>query len=195
MTLELFADINWGSYDLSGTSQQLIKSGTLAIPHNSDGTKSFSFSWNVNFTSTGYGYGNVTTSGTYTLPTIPRTSSFSVASTMNTGTNYTLTINSSSGSFTHDVTYTVGGVETAVATSTTATSVTVNIPHSLFNKYPSHSAVTGTINVKTKNGSSVIGTMSQSVNINLPASPSNPSTFEPKVTGLTISNTRYAPIS
>src|SRR5699024_991455 len=52
-----------GNYDLrGGTTSQLIKSGTLTIPHNADGSKSFTFSWNVNFTSTGYGYGNVTTS-------------------------------------------------------------------------------------------------------------------------------------
>ncbi|WPC08600.1 DUF859 family phage minor structural protein [Globicatella sp. PHS-GS-PNBC-21-1553] len=182
-------NISNGNYDLRSTSQQLIKSGTLTIPHNSDGTKSFSFSWNVNFTSTGYGYGNVTTSGTYTLPTIPRTSSFSVASTMNTGTNYTLTISRSSDSFTHDVTYTVGGAETNVATSTTATSVTVNIPHTLFNRYPSNSTVTGTINVKTKNGSSVIGVRSQNVNINLPTN------FIPSVSGLSVSNTQYAPMT
>ena len=182
-------NISNGNYNLNGVSQQLIKSGTLTIPHNSDGTKSFSFSWNVNFTSTGYGYGNVTTSGTYTLPTIPRTSTFSVASTMNTGTNYTLTISRSSTSFTHDVTYTVGGVETNVATSTTATSVTVNIPHTLFNRYPSNSTVTGTINVKTKNGSSVIGVRSQNVNINLPTN------FIPSVSGLSVSNTRYAPMT
>ena len=182
-------NISNGNYDLRNTSQQLIKSGTLTIPHNSDGTKSFSFSWNVNFTSTGYGYGNVTTSGTYTLPTIPRTSTFSVASTMNTGTNYTLTISRSSDSFTHDVTYTVGGSETTIATSTTATSVTVNIPHSLFNRYPSHSTVTGTINVKTKNGSSVIGVRSQNVNINFPTS------FIPSVSGLSVGNTRHAPMT
>ena len=182
-------NISNGNYDLSGVSQQLIKSGTLTIPHNSDGTKSFSFSWNVNFTSTGYGYGNVTTSGTYTLPTIPRTSTFSVASTMNTGTNYTLTISKSSDSFTHDVTYTVGGVETNVATSTTAKSVTVNIPHALFNKYPSNSTVTGTINVKTKNGSSVIGIKSQNVSINLPTN------FKPSVSKLSVSNTRHAPMT
>lgn len=182
-------NISNGNYDLRNTSQQLIKSGTLTIPHNSDGTKSFDFSWNVNFTSTGYGYGNVTTSGTYTLPTIPRTSTFSVASTMDTGANYTLTINRSSTSFTHDVTYTVGGVETSVATSTTATSVTVNIPHSLFNRYPSNSTVTGTINVKTKNGSSVIGVKSQNVSINLPTS------FIPTISGLSVSNTRYAPMT
>ena len=182
-------NISNGNYNLNGVSQQLIKSGRLTIPHNSDGTKSFSFSWNVNFTSTGYGYGNVTTSGTYTLPTIPRTSTFSVASTMNTGTNYTLTISRSSTSFTHDVTYTVGGVETNVATSTTATSVTVNIPHTLFNRYPSNSTVTGTINVKTKNGSSVIGVRSQNVNINLPTN------FIPSVSGLSVSNTRYAPMT
>ena len=182
-------NISNGNYDLRNTSQQLIKSGSLTIPHNSDGTKSFSFSWNVNFTSTGYGYGNVTTSGTYTLPTIPRTSTFSVASTMNTGTSYTLTINRSSGGFTHDVTYTVGGSETTIATSTTATSVTVNIPHTLFNRYPSNSTVTGTINVKTKNGSSVIGVRSQTVNINLPTN------FKPSVSGLSVSNTRHAPMT
>lgn len=182
-------NISNGNYDLRNTSQQLIKSGSLTIPQNSDGTKSFSFSWNVNFTSTGYGYGNVTTSGTYTLPTIPRTSSFSVSSTMNTGANYTLTINRSSGSFTHDVTYTVGGSETTIATSTTATSMTVNIPHTLFNRYPSNSTVTGTINVKTKNGSSVIGVKSQSVNINLPTN------FKPSVSGLSVGNTRHAPMT
>lgn len=177
-----------GNYDLRNTSQQLIKSGTLTIPHNSDGTKSFSFSWNVNFTSTGYGYGNVTTSGTYDLPNIPRTSSFSLASSINTGTNYTLTITPSSTSFRHDVTYTVGGTETSIATGAT-TSATVNIPHTFFNSYPSSNSVSITVTVKTKNGTTIIGTRSTNITVNLPTS------FIPTVTGLSVANTKHSPLT
>lgn len=157
-----------GNYDLRGSKyEQTIKSGTLVIPHNSDGSKSFSFSWNVNFTSTGYGYGNVTTSGTYALPNIARASTFTIPSTtITTGSAFTVSISRSSTSFTHRVSYIVGGNETRW-TSNATTSYAATVPHSLFHSYRSSSSVSGVIRVTTMNGSSVVGSSQRSVTINL----------------------------
>lgn len=160
-----------GNYDLrGGTYQQLIKSGTLVIPHNSDGTKSFSFSWNVNFTSTGYGYGNVTASGTYTLPTIARASTFSIPSTtITTGSAFTVTINKASDGFRHKVAYIVGSsVNEWITNADTTYSAT--IPHSLFNSHKSADSVSGVIRVTTMNGSVEVGSNQRTVTINLTAS-------------------------
>lgn len=160
-----------GNYDLrGGTYEQVIKSGTLVVPHNSDGTKSFSFSWNVNFTNTGYGYGNVTASGTYTLPTIARASTFTIPSTtITTGSAFTVTINKASDGFRHKVAYIVGSsVNEWITNADTTYSAT--IPHSLFNSHKSTASVSGVIRVTTMNGSVEVGSNQRTVTINLTAS-------------------------
>lgn len=179
-----------GNYNLSGsTYEQTIKSGTLVIPHNSDGSKSFSFSWNVNFTSTGYGYGNVTTSGTYVLPSIGRRSTFTIPSTtITTGSAFTVSISRASSSFTHRVSYIVGNNETRW-TSNATTSYAATVPHSLFNAHKSTDSVSGVIRVTTMNGSSVVGSSQRSVTIKLN------SAAIPKVGSLSASNSNTSVFS
>ena len=157
-----------GNYDLrSGTYEQVIKTGTLVVPHGADGSKSFTFSWNVNFSNTGYGYGNVTTSGTYVLPNIARASTFTIPSTtITTGSAFTVTIARASGSFTHKVSYIVGNSE-VVWTSSAATSYAATVPHSLFNSHKSTASVSGVIRVTTMNGSVEVGSNQRAVTINL----------------------------
>ena len=167
-----------GNYDLrGGTTSQLIKTGTVVIPHNADGTKSFTFSWNVNFTSTGYGYGNVTTSDTYVLPNIARASTFTIpSSTITTGSAFTVTIASASTAFTHKVSYIVGN-STVDWTTTATTSYSATVPHALFNSHSSVASVSGVISVTTMNGTTVVGSNQRTVTINLISSavPSLPS--------------------
>lgn len=160
-----------GNYDLrSSTYQQVIKTGTLVIPHNTDGSKSFTFSWNVNFTSTGYGYGNVTTSGTYVLPNIARASTFTIPSTtITTGSAFTVTINKASDGFRHKVAYIVGSSENEWITNADKT-YSATIPHSLFNAHKSAESVSGVIRVTTMNGTTVVGSNQQTVTINLASS-------------------------
>ena len=59
------------NYD--GYSSVTLKSGTLTVPHNTDGTKSISYSFSVTDTSgQTYTCGNASASGTLALSTIPR---------------------------------------------------------------------------------------------------------------------------
>lgn len=172
-----------GNYDLRGSKyEQTIKSGTLVIPHNSDGSKSFNFSWNVNFTSTGYGYGNVTTSGTYALPNIARASTFTIPSTtITTGSAFTVTINKASDGFRHKVAYIIGS-STNEWTKNANTSYTATVPHELFNAHKSTDSISGVIRVTTMNGSSVVGSNQRAVTIKLASS------AVPKLSSATYSN-------
>jgi hypothetical protein len=59
--------------DYDGYSSVTLKSGTLSVAHNTDGTKSISYSFSVTDTSgQTYTCGNASASGTMTLSTIPR---------------------------------------------------------------------------------------------------------------------------
>lgn len=165
-----------GNYNLEGsTTSQLIKTGTLIIPHGADGSKSFTFSWNVNFTSTNFpnqdfGYRSVTTSGTYVLPSIARASTFTIPSTtITTGSAFTVTIARASGSFTHKVSYIVGNSE-VVWSSNATTSYAATVPHILFNSHKSTGSVSGVIRVTTMNGSVEVGSNQRAVTINLASS-------------------------
>src|SRR5690606_5161592 len=62
---------------LSAGGSRLIRTTTISIPHNADGTKSFSISGSLNLSGislSGSDYGTQTVSGTATLNTIPRSS-------------------------------------------------------------------------------------------------------------------------
>ena len=97
-----------GTYsDITDYKDRTFASGTLTIPHNSDGSKSFTIS-----EVSGWIYGNGNYYGeakSFTLPTIPRASSVS-CSTANIGSSATITINRASTSFTHTLTYSFGSL-------------------------------------------------------------------------------------
>lgn len=152
-------------------------SGTLTIPHNSDGSKNFTIS-----AVSGWIYGNGDYYGeakSFTLPTIPRASSVSCSSA-NIGSKATITINRASTSFTHTLTYSFGSLSGTIATKTSSTNISWTIPTTFYGQIPNSKSGTGTITCDTYNGSTLIGSKSTSFTATVSESASKP-TLSPTV--------------
>ena len=156
----------------------LIGSGSLTVNHNADGTKSVS----VGISGAIYNYAsNCTYSGTITLDTIPRASSFTVSKTSaDMGTDVTFTITRASSAFTHKLTLTWGGVTSNIGTGI-ATSKVWTIPLSLANDLPSSTSSGCYITCITYNGSTEIGRKTLSMTLKVPSS------VKPSISSVTIS--------
>lgn len=131
----------------------VVKSGTITIYHNADGTKSFSASAEAGIYT---GAVNCTGSGTWSLDTIPRKSSVS-ATNGDIGKKSIITIARASTNFTHTLTWSCLGLSGTIATKTTSASVEFDIPTSLFAKIPKDPSATVTITCETFNGTSSLG--------------------------------------
>ena len=157
---------------LSAGETKSLKSGSnFRINHNSDGKKTFSYSFSqqINITYSGVYIGTKSASGSGTLDTIPRASSFTLsASSVAAGSRMTVNISRASSSFTHTVQWKFGShtySETGVATSTF-----YEIPKSWIDAIPNKDKGTGTVTVTTYSGSTKIGTASKNFTLNVPAS-------------------------
>lgn len=152
---------------IANNATKTLASGTTVIPHNADGTKTFSFSFSQELKITFNSYvGTKTGSGTGTLDTIPRASQPSCVTypnhTQNVGNfgdTISIHMNRNSSSFTHTVRYQFGTQSGTIATGV-GTGTTWTIPMSLMNLIPSTTSGSGTIYVDTYNGSSLVGTKS-----------------------------------
>lgn len=147
---------------ISSGQTKTLASGSTTIGHNADGTKSFSFSFSQQFdiTYTDVGWiGTKSGSGSGTLSTIPRTSSVS-STNANIEDNITISINRSSSSFTHTLSYTFGNLSGTIADKTSSTSVSWTIPTSFYAEIPNAKSGWGTIYCATYSGSTLIGTSS-----------------------------------
>lgn len=145
-----------GTYsNITDYKDRTFASGTLTIPHNSDGSGSFTISavsgW-IYYNGDYYGAAQ-----SFTLPTIPRASSVS-CTTANIGSNATISISRASSSFTHTLTYTFGSLSGTITTKTSNTSVNFALPTSFYGQIPNAKSGTGTITCYTYNGSTHIGT-------------------------------------
>lgn len=167
-----------GTYsDITDYKDRTFDSGTLTIPHNSDGSKSFTIS-----AVSGWIYSNGNYYGaakSFTLPTIPRASSVS-CSTANIGSNATITINRASTSFTHTLTYSFGSLSGTIATKTSSTNISWTLPTTFYGQIPNSKSGTGTITCQTYNGSTLIGSKSTSFTATVSESASKP-TLSPTV--------------
>lgn len=157
---------------LSAGQTKTLRSGSnFRINHNSDGKKTFSYSFSqqINITYSGAYIGTKSASGSGTLDTIPRASSFTLsASSVAAGSRMTVNISRASSSFTHTVQWKFGShtySETGVATSTF-----YKIPKSWIDAIPNKDKGTGTVTVTTYSGSTKIGTASKNFTLNVPAS-------------------------
>lgn len=172
---------NWTPYDFRGYSSLLIASGSKTITHNSDGTGyisgGFYASDSSNFGSAGAAYG-------LTLTTIPRASTTTFASSdITVGTAATGTITRASGSFTHELSYSIGSLtgQTAGLSAYTgvATSFTFTPPLSVLKQMVGEAAKALVLTTITKNGATVIGTKNTVLNAlppnNIPYAAPNPS--------------------
>ncbi|MED5856646.1 DUF859 domain-containing protein [Streptococcus anginosus] len=194
-TTTAFADYNCSAWvDLNG--QRLNWSGrpnmtsynstiwlidqTITIGHNADGTKSFGLSASFSG-SGGWSPGALSIGGnSFTLTTIPRSSSVSVgAGTI--GSSITINISRQSSSFKHTVRYAWGNKSGTIA-SNVDTSTTWTIPLDFANDIPNSATGVGTIYVDTYSGGTRTGTQSATLTASVPAS------MKPTFTGVSLSD-------
>ena len=167
-----------GTYsNITDYQNRTFASAAMKIPHNPDGSKSFTVS---GFSGWIYASGNTyASSQTFTLPTIPRASSVS-CSTADIGSNATISISRASSSFTHTLTYSFGSLSGTIATKTSSTSVSWTIPTTFYAQIPNDKSGTGTITCDTYNGSTKIGSKTCSFTATVSESASKP-TLSPTV--------------
>ena len=154
------------SVDIGNNATKTLASGTTIIPHNADGTKSFSYSFSQYFaiTFSGNYIGTVSGSSSGTLDSIPRTSSVS-ATSANIGSAIAVSISRASSNFTHTLRYSFGNLSGTIIDSTPDVSYSWTIPDSFYTQIPNSKTGWGTIWCDTYSGSTLIGTSSCVLNV------------------------------
>lgn len=181
-------------YDFRNKAKIKFAEHTYTIAHNADGTKSVTVKgyWTLNGHSDYIKDGTV--SGTVTLNTIPRASSFTCPSTFTLGELGKVKIASASDSFTHKIILTFGNQSytySNVVTSNKTVETGVTFPTSWGSEIPATSTGLGSVTVETYSGGTRIGTATKSVTVNIPSS------WTASATGLSITeaNTSVIPAS
>ncbi|WP_455453581.1 DUF859 domain-containing protein [Streptococcus salivarius] len=178
--------LNWsGSPNMTSyNSTIMLIDETITVGHNADGTKLFGLSAHFNG-SGGWSPGTLSIGGnSFTLTTIPRSSSVSVgAGTI--GSSVTININRQSSSFKHTVRYAWGSKSGTIA-SDVDTSTTWTIPLDFASDIPNSATGTGTIYVDTYSGGTRTGTQSTTLTASVPAS------MKPTFTGVSLSDSNTA---
>ena len=175
--------LNWsGALSMTGyNSTIMLIDQTITVGHNADGTKSFGLTASFSG-SGGWSPGTLTVGGnSFTLTTIPRSSSVSVSSCV-IGSAVTININRQSTSFKHTVRYQWDGKSGTIA-SNVDTSATWTIPNDFANDIPNSTSGTGTIYVDTYSGSTKTGTQSTTLTASVPAS------MKPTFSSVTLTDT------
>ena len=169
---------------LSQNSSIMLIDRTVSIRHENDGRKSFSFS--AAFSGDGgWSPGTLTiNSNSFTLSTIPRSSSVSVGAGV-IGGSVTININRQNPSFKHTVRYKWAGKSGTIA-SNVDTSATWSIPIDFANDIPNSASGTGTIYVDTYSGTTKTGTQSTTFTASVPGN------VKPTFTGVTLSDVNGA---
>jgi hypothetical protein len=169
----VYCTINGTQYTEAITSSDKITSSgivlfskTLNIAHNADGTKTLATSARIThdqFSSSSQSYSQP-------LTTIPRATTPTVsASSVNMGSDITISMPRASSSFDHTLTYKFGNA-TGTIGSELATSKAWTVPLSLASQIPNGTSGTCTITCKTYNGSTLIGTKTVSFTARVPSS-------------------------
>jgi len=151
---------------ISSAGGETILLGTVSktVTHNVDGSRQVPIDaqFVINATISGTKYVTIGATGTITLDSIPRVSSFSLSSSsVVLGNAIAISISRLSTSFTHRIKYSWGQQSGTVATGV-ATSHTWTVPLSLANYIPNGTSGTCFITVETMSGSTVIGSQTKS---------------------------------
>lgn len=174
--------LNWsGSPSMTSYNSTIwLIDQTITVGHNADGSKVFGLSASFSG-SGGWSPGNLSISGnSFTLTTIPRSSSVSVSSGT-IGSPVTINIDRQSSSFKHTVRYAWGNKSGTIA-SNVDTFTTWTIPLDFANDIPNSATGTGTIYVDTYSGGTRTGTQSATLTASVPAS------MKPTFTGISLSD-------
>ena len=143
------------SFDTQG-QETTLASGETTIPHESDGTKTFSV-W-ASFDPNNGVHGNITISTKYTLSSLPRSSAVAgLDGDRNLGSRHTIRIDRKASSFTHQVWYRVFGSEWIDLGKDHGTSVSFTPSLDLARHLSKSSSGLMDICVRTYNGTTQIG--------------------------------------
>lgn len=149
-----------GTTTIGGSGTKTIASGTLEIPHNSDGTKNISFSFSLTFDITWHGkwVGTGNASGNMSLTTIPRATTARLnPSEVYLGSTINIDLSSrASTSFTHNLYWRFGELTGTIGTGI-ATSASLRTDKSWASQIPNGNSGVGYIYCDTFNGSTKIG--------------------------------------
>lgn len=139
----------------------------VTVTHAADGKKSITFRVIITAESTeGYEGRSLNTTKSVDLPTIARTSDFTIPASAKMGTSITVTITRASSSFTHRVYYTFGGKKNISISNSAGTTCTWAIPD-LAAECNNATSGTCTILVETYNGSAKVGSKSKTMTLNV----------------------------
>lgn len=157
---------------LSADTTKTLKSGTINIYHNSDGTKSFnySFSQEIAITFSGSWIGTKTGSGTGVLNTIPRASDIKTVTGDTIGSSIKVDIDRKVDTFTHKLYYTFGEKNNVLLKSDIATSHTFTPDISDCSYIPNAPSGSATLKLETYSGTTLIGSKTKSITLNVPDS-------------------------
>ena len=182
----IYCKINGTTYSESITSDDKITSSgivlftkTLNIAHGSDGSKTLTASAWINhsqFSASEQDY-------SLKLTTIPRatTPTINLAS-VNMGSDIVISMPRASSSFTHTLKYAFSGTSGTIGTGL-GTSKTWTVPLTLASRIPNATSGTLTITCETYNGSTKIGSKTDTVTINVP------STVVPTISSVAVTDT------
>lgn len=162
----VFGIAGW-SYDFRSQTTITLGSGTVNIGHAADGTMSYGLSASASTPGT---LGSASCASSEAAAQIPRTTTPTLSpGSGETAQTYTIGHSPASGTFTHDVFYSLNGGAnyTAIAADTAALSTAWTPAHTLL---PSSSGVTAIILVRTKSGATIIGDRTMSLPLAVPAS-------------------------
>lgn len=150
----------------AGASKVLASGSNLKIPHNGDGSKSFSYSFSqqIHITYDGIYIGTKSASGTGSLPSIPRASTISGATGSVIGSPVTVHIQAADSSFRHDVFYTFESKPEIQIGTKVEDSCTFTIPPEDCIYIPNKSGGNLLLRVDTYSGSVKIGTSTRTIN-------------------------------
>ena len=141
-----------------------VAEGDIDIPHNADGTKTFSADGGGGVYTSAV---NCTGSGSWELETIPRASTFSISGgTLNQ--TITISISRASSSFTHRV-YCVLGNTTQTFSNSAQTSASGTLSLNFANEITNSTTATATMYVETYNNGTYIGSNSSQFTITVPS--------------------------
>lgn len=171
-----------------GITKKLLATKTVTISHSSDGKGSCNVKgvFVLNGTYGGKYITTLTLNETLTLPTIPRSSTFSMASSINTGSSLKITITPSSSSFKHKVRFEIDGISkyTSDWIAAGTTSKSFDIPHSWVTDDVSKTMTVYcyTYTSSATSGSDYIARITKTVTLNVPDSViPTISAFEPTI--------------
>ena len=151
-----------------------VASGTAAIAHGDDGTKTVAWQAAIDMESAGYTPGSMSLSGDLTLTPIPRASVLDV-SDGTLGVEQELTLHRAASAFTHTLTYVCGEASGTIGTSEFTGSGSVLrrrwTPRiALAAQNTTGASVSMTLTLTTKNGSVTVGSRTYAVTMAIPAS-------------------------